>query len=318
MDPVLYLAPLRGFTDVVFREAFTACFSGFDLAVAPFISTMTGRSFKVSDIRKVLSEDDGGLPVIPQILGNDPDDFIFLARHLYDLGYPEINWNLGCPYAMVAKKKRGSGLLPYPDRIDAFLDRVFADYPGKLSIKMRLGRHDASEILELLPILDRYPLTEIIIHPRTGVQMYNGATDLSAFEGCIPLTYHRLVFNGDINSLDDFRRLSARLTGVRRWMIGRGAVANPFLPMIIKAGCDREGGKTETFMRFHDALYEGYGRILEGPSHITSRMKGFWSYFSGSFKEGDRIFKKIRKTKSEERYLGVVADFFDGDPEWIA
>ncbi len=317
MEPILYMAPLRGFTDVVFRDAFQRHYGGFDLAVAPFISTMKERSIKSSDIRKVLPEKPGGFPVIPQILGNDPDDFIYLAEHLLDLGYPEINWNLGCPFAMVAKKKRGSGLLPYPERIDGMLEKILSSVPVKLSVKTRLGRHGNDEILELMPIFNRYPLTEQIIHPRNGEQMYEGSTDLDMFERCLALSRHRVVYNGDINSLEDYGNLKERFPGVDRWMIGRGAIMNPLLPMMIKEGHDRFENRNEIFLNFHETLFEEYSGILEGPSHTISRLKGFWRYFSMALEDGKKIFKRIKKTKCVDRYREIVGEFLEQDPRWV-
>jgi tRNA-dihydrouridine synthase len=139
----LILAPLRGFTDAVFRNAFQRHFQGVEMAVAPFVTTVNGTRIKSSHLRDLAPAKNRALPVVPQILGNDADTFICLARTLLDLGYTEINWNLGCPYPMVAKKMRGSGLLPHPDTIERILEKALNGFTGKLSIKTRLGRWGA-------------------------------------------------------------------------------------------------------------------------------------------------------------------------------
>ncbi|MFH1156196.1 MAG: tRNA-dihydrouridine synthase, partial [Pseudomonadota bacterium] len=101
MDSTLILAPLQGFTDAVFRTVFARHFSGIDMAMAPFIPTMGQGRLNASRIRDILPENNRNIPVIPQILGNSPEDFIHLARVIADLGYGTVNWNLGCPHSKV-------------------------------------------------------------------------------------------------------------------------------------------------------------------------------------------------------------------------
>jgi len=142
----LYMAPMKGFTDHLFRSAFADHFGGFDLAVAPFITSKQGPRIKSKYVKDVLPENNTRMPVVPQILSKTAADFIVLANYLYDLGYDTVNWNLGCPYPMVANKQRGSGMLPYTDRILAFLDRVIPEIRGSLSIKVRLGWEENADI----------------------------------------------------------------------------------------------------------------------------------------------------------------------------
>jgi len=316
MKVKLYLAPLRGFTDYIYRNVFSRHFNGFDAAVAPFISTSETIRAKPSYLKDVLPENNASLPIVPQIIGNNADHFIPLAAQLFDLGYTKVNWNLGCPYPMVAKKQRGCGLLPFPDKIDAFLEKTLSSIPNRLTIKTRLGRNTSNEIYQLIPVFNRYPLEEIVIHPRTGKQMYEGEPDLDAFEKCIELTRHRIVYNGDITDLATFENLSTRFKDINGWMIGRGAVANPYLPAIIKAGRDKGSNQVEIFRRFHEDLFESYQQSFSGPSHLLARMKGFWTYFSQSFKDGRNIRKKVHRTLKLQSYLDIVERFFKEEAEW--
>ena len=241
-----------------------------------------------------------------------------MARHLSDLGYASFNWNLGCPYPMVAKKHRGSGMLPYPDRIDAFLEKVMGEIPGELSVKTRLGRYSSEEIFRLIPVFNRYPLKEVIIHPRTGVQMYDGRPDIDIFEGCLERLRHPVVYNGDINRLEDFSRLEGRFPTVERWMIGRGALINPFLPTIIKSGKDVLADKIDVFRRFHGDLFNAYREVFSGPAHLVARMKGFWFYFSQAFENPRKIIKQIRKVRGPESFLARMDQFFEEEAAWRA
>jgi len=312
----LYLAPLRGFTDYIYRNTFARHFDGFDGAVTPFIPTVTAGRFKPSHLKDVLPENNSAMPIVPQIIGNHPDDFISLAVRLFDLGYSTVNWNLGCPFPMVAKKQRGSGLLPYPQKIETFLETTIPSIPNRLSIKVRLGRRKADEIFQLMPIFNRYPLEEIIIHPRTGIQMYNGRADLDTFEKSLEQATHRIIYNGDITDLKTFQEVFHRFKSIDGWMIGRGAVTNPFLPAIIKAGKDDITNKVETFRCFYEELFEQYRRRFAGPGHLLNRMKGFWTYFSKAFHNSRRIEKKVHRTQKMHRYLEIVDRFFEEEAQW--
>ena len=315
----LYLAPLQGFTDRVFRNSYCRFFNGFDLAIAPFISALQEGRFKKKEMRDVLPEHNRLLPVIPQIMGNNPLDFAVVADALYDLGYESVNWNLGCPYKMVAKKAKGSGLLCFPDRIDVFLDSVLSMMKPRLSVKMRLGRYDKHEIDALAPVLNRYPLDEITLHPRTGVQMYEGHADLSAFDHATQILTHTLVYNGDIRTHNDFCRISSRFAFIDRWMIGRGVLWDPFLPMTIKNGYDNvtNNDKIKSLKLFHDDYYMERREYLSGPSHITDRMKSFWTYLAPSLGGGESFFKDVKKVKNPKQYESVVERFFDHGTHWI-
>lgn len=309
MTPTLFLAPLRGITEAPFRTLFTRFFSGFDLAVAPFINTYQGNKIKPTHLRDLLPENNQALPVVPQILSKNPDNFISVARILCDLGYTTLNWNLGCPWPMVANKMRGSGLLPYPDKIDAFLEKVHC-LPAAISIKTRLGRRDPNEIFDLLPVFNRYPLREVIIHPRTGTQMYRGTVDLDTFGRCLEQCRHPVVYNGDITCLADFQGLTERFPQISAWMIGRGALANPFLPARIK-GIALPDDPLARIVAYHDALFAHFSEKQSGPGHILGHMKGIWLYLAGSFSDGGKLLKKIQKTHSIEGYGELMGTVFN-------
>ncbi|MGE5257017.1 MAG: tRNA dihydrouridine synthase [Hyphomicrobiales bacterium] len=312
----LLLAPLKGFTDAVFRKTYAEHFDGFDAAMAPFVATVAADRLTDKHVRDLVPHRNAGMPVEPQLLGNTAEDFIFLARHLFDMGYPDVNWNLGCPFRPVTKKRRGSGLLPFPEQVNEFLDKTLRALPGRLSIKMRLGRTQPDEILRLLPVLNRYPLKEITIHPRTARQMYAGQPDLDMFQLCLEQSRHRVVYNGDITDLQGFRALAARFPNVDSWMIGRGALSNPFLPAIIKNGRNGVAGKVEKFKAFYDDLFARYQERLCGPGHLLDRMKGFWTYFTRAFTNGPEMERRIHHTFNLPRYLEIVERFFREDARW--
>lgn len=313
----LILAPLRGFTPHVFRAVYQRHFKGIQEAVAPFIPTVSVRRVTSVHLRDVLPELNRAMPVIPQLLSNSADDFLLMTRHLEEWGYDTVNWNLGCPFPAVAKKGRGSGMLAYPDRVDAFLDRCVPASPLRISVKIRLGWASASDILELMPILNRYPLREVILHPRTGTQRYDGVPDLDAFAWCLNECRHPMVYNGDITDREGFFRLRNRFPDVTRWMLGRGVLANPFLPELLASG-ENPPDQRERFRRFHADLLDAYIQEFSGPGHPLERMKGYWLYFSQGFPGGNKVLKKIQKSRHLEAYRDIVEGFLDGLPTGLS
>jgi len=308
-QPELILAPIRGITDCYFRSLFHLHFPGFNSALAPFINPQRHSSFNPKQLKDVLPESNRLLPVVPQLLHTDPEEFLFLAHRLHDLGYKEVNWNLGCPAPMVTIKHRGSGLLPFPEQVLRFLDTLMPKLPLKLSIKTRLGYEKKDELLFLLPRLDQYPLSEIIIHGRLGTQMYRGYSDTDAFGECLPYSKHSIVYNGDITSKESFTDLQKCFPMVHRWMIGRGALANPFLAEEIKGIATAE--RMQRIQRFHDELYDCYRELLDGPAHLLGRMKQLWIYLSASFPPEKKAWKHIKKCRTEEKYQRIVKNLFD-------
>jgi tRNA-dihydrouridine synthase B len=314
MSIFLYLAPLRGFTNALFRRIFFAHFEGIDAAIAPFISTLSVKQIRRVHIKDVLPENNPDAPLIPQLIGNDPEAFLQLAQRFSDLGYDTVNWNLGCPFQIVANKRRGSGMLPYPNLIDAFLERVMSASPIRISIKTRIGRMGKEEFFKLIPVFNRYPLAELIIHPRTGIQMYTGEVDLDTFEQSLSLLTMPVVYNGDISDYPTFVRLKNRFPGISRWMIGRGALANPFLPAIIRSkGKPFPTPSMVQFKAFHDDLYAAYQTELSGQAHLLGKMKGYWQFFSLTFENGQKIFKKIKKVNSIRKYEALVEKSWDSE-----
>ncbi|MCP3898177.1 MAG: tRNA-dihydrouridine synthase family protein [Desulfobacteraceae bacterium] len=308
----LILAPLDGFTDVIFRNIYSKYFSGVDEAIAPFISTLKNQVIHPVKIRDILPELNKSLPVTPQILSNSPEDFLFLAMHFFDMGYTSVNWNLGCPQLQVVRKKKGAGLIPFVEEIDAFLDIVFDKMPMDLSIKVRLGKKHPDEIFSLLKVFDKYPVEEIILHPRTGTQFYKGDADVDAFASVLKETNHKMVYNGDIRNKKFFLNIQKKFPAINRFMIGRGVLENPFLPSIIKN--QRKVSQKESLKilyNFIDDLFNAYKEIKRDEK-LIGKMKGFWTYFIKSFHKDEKAFKKILLSKTEKQYEDEVSNFFLG------
>ncbi len=307
----LHSSPLQGYTDFRFRNAYHNYFGGIDQYMAPYIRLKGSQEITPAQERDISPENNSSLNLIPQVMAKDPEMFLHVAHYLQNLGYRALNWNLGCPYPMVAKKGMGSGMLARPDHIDAFLQRVGPGTNMQLSIKMRLGYENSSEILGVLPVLEKYPLSYIAIHPRIGKQLYKGEVDLGAFEACLSQSSHTIFYNGDITSVRRYRELKDRFPGIRHWMIGRGLLADPFLPSMIKADdAEYPENRYEVLRAFHDKLFASYEKALSGPKHLLIKMYSFWEYLIASFPFSKKGLKRIRKAQTLKRYKEVVDELF--------
>lgn len=251
-------------------------------------------------------------PVVPQIMACCAEDFLLMANYLKDLGYKEVNWNLGCPYPMVAKRDLGSGILNKPDKLFSILDEVLPKLEMDLGIKMRMGYEDTGDILEILPRLNDYPLEEIIVHARYGKQLYNGSCDHDRFRECVPLTNHRLIYNGDIRSVQDFRYLKQLFPEVRHWMIGRGAIADPFLfEMIQDNSNEYPDDRMDVFLEFLEHLLESHLNTTDNHGNVLLKMTHFWEYFMASFENGSRYYRMVKKADSVAEYRDALSRIYD-------
>jgi tRNA-dihydrouridine synthase B len=303
----IHSSPLQGFTDFRFRNAFQRFFGGIDLYIAPYIRLNGKPEIKPASERDILPANNSSLNLIPQIITKDSGEFLFVAKYVQKLGYNELNWNLGCPYPMVAKRGMGSGLLSMPEKIDEILTRVFAETDIQVSVKMRLGYESPQEIFHVLQVLERYRLTNIAIHPRIGKQLYSGEVDLKAFEECLGITSHKVFYNGDITSVRSFREMKERFPSINNWMIGRGLITDPFLPAMIKSdNLVYPENRYEVFNSFHDALFSSYEEALSGQKHLLVKMHSFWEFFIQSFPHSPKGLKKIKKARNLSVYREVV------------
>jgi tRNA-dihydrouridine synthase len=309
MSYTLLSSPLQGFTDFRFRNAQNKIFGGIDTFYAPYIRLNGKMVIKSSYQRDLLPENNNTLEVIPQIITNDADEFLFVSKYVQELGYKELNWNLGCPYPMVTKCGMGSGLISNTEKINQILHQVHNESDILVSMKMRLGYDTTEEILDVFPILEKYPIKNVAIHARIGKQLYKGGVHLDAFQACVDNTNLKLYYNGDITTVTKFKEMQERFPTIDHWMIGRGLIADPFLPSMIKNNSfEYPKNKMELFSTFHDTLYEGYSESLSGSTHILLKMHHLWEYFSVIFSNPHKVHKNIKKAKSIRNYEQTVKE----------
>ena len=343
---VLSLGPFQGITDAPFRNVFKRHFGGIDKYYTPFFTGI----HKEEHAKNLQSEEidprcNDVETLTPQILSTDAEEILRFAKQCKALGYKEINLNMGCPFPRVANKKRGCGLLPYPDKVETVLERIFEEIDIKFSVKCRLGYFSPDEIDAIIPIFNRFPLSELIIHPRIGKQLYKGEADVERFKALIPYINAPLVYNGDIFSVECFGRVQGIINDgpstdsrtcklVNQFMLGRGILTNPFLAEGIKASviarrndeAIQKSGSLDCFVPRNDAkrqsekaerlhnyvldLYEDRLHHAGGSPKVLGRMKELWSYLMNSFEEPQVVWRKIKKINALKEYEEAVETVF--------
>ena len=309
-DCHLSLGPFQGITDAPFRNVFKRHFRGIDKFYTPFFTGIHkedhAKNLQGEEIDPCCNDVD---TLTPQILSTDAEEILRFAKQCKELGYKEINLNMGCPFPRVANKKRGCGLLPYPEKVETMLDRVFEEIDMKFSVKCRLGYFSPEEINAIIPIFNRFPLSELIIHPRIGKQLYKGEADVERFKALIPFINASLVYNGDIFSVGSFERINEAVQPVNDFMLGRGILTNPFLAEQIK-GKDVPEDKTNRLHNYLLDLYEDRLRHAGGSPKVLGRMKELWSYLMNSFEEPQVVWRKIKKINALKEYEEAVETAF--------
>ena len=175
-------APLDGITKVVFRKVWNEHFGGADRYFIPFFSPTDHHTITPRDFRELDPANNGGLPVIPQIMSCKAPDFIWGAERMKELGYPEVNLNLGCPSGTVTAKGKGSGFLARLEDLDRFFEEVFSEVTIPVSVKTRMGITDAEEFHRILEVYNKYPITCVTIHARVQKEKYKGKLHLDVLK----------------------------------------------------------------------------------------------------------------------------------------
>jgi len=302
----IYLAPLQGLTDWIFRESYCQHIGQFDKTFTPFVRVQNGEFYRPSQCNDMLPEHNTFQKPVPQFLGNDTDSFKRFEELCIQYGYEEANLNMGCPYPMVTGKRMGAGLLPHSTEISQLLDGIFADTKLKISIKCRLGLENPGEFEQLIPVFNAFPLEEVIIHPRIGKQQYKGEANAEAFAEQAGHLNHPVCYNGDILSAEDIERIQALAPQVDRFMIGRGILQNPFLLAELRKQELTLEQKIKMLRNFHISIIEHCKQKYSGDLHLLKRLEELWEYHAEGFENGRKIYKQVKKSKTLAQYEAAV------------
>lgn len=308
-----YVAPMEGLTDRVWRQAHQKWFGAPDIQnaparyYAPFLSPPENRVLIKKKMAELVPEANPGLPVIPQLLAKDGALAAWMIGELRKLGYTEVNLNIGCPAGTVTAKGKGSGMLRDLDKLDAFLDAVFSQADGPISVKTRLGIDKPEEFDAILAIYNRYPISELTIHPRVMRQLYRGQADREAFAKAFPQCKMPVCYNGDVTTPEQLHALEAEFPALSGIMVGRGIIADPALFRQAMGGAP---ATKEELRGYLDDLFHGYTELFGSAGCAISRMKGHWFYLIRKFEGADKLEKQLKKLREPWEYEVTVNQIF--------
>lgn len=300
-----YMAPLESVTTWIYRQAHAKIYGRLDKYFIPFLEPHEKRDFKTRELQEILPEHNENIYAVPQILTNRSEGFIKLAKALKDWGYEEVNLNLGCPSKTVVTKGKGSGFLAKPEELERFLTEIFDALSGevKISVKTRIGKEDPEEFPALLKLFNKYPMEELIIHPRVQKDGYGNVPRLELYELAEKQSVNPLCYNGDLYTREQIRNFAERFPGTERLMFGRGFLRDPGL--LYNEGKDSKN-IFEKFWAFHDLVYEGYQERNMGDRNVLFKMKELWSYQVYQFSEPERLFKTFKKVQDCNEYEQMI------------
>lgn len=301
-----YFAPMEGLTDSVYRREHHRFFGGVDRYYMPFFSPTVHRALTAREIRELPEAGSVPFTAVPQVLTKDPGDFLWAAEVVRDLGYREINLNIGCPSGTVVAKGKGSGMLRNLDELSQFFDRIFSASPLPISVKTRIGLENADEFPAILERYNRYPIQELTIHPRVRKQFYDGGVHRAWFTYAVEHSKNLLCFNGDIRTVSDIGALQAQYPSLNAVMIGRGLIADPGM---LSGGTD-----AHTLEAFLNALMDEYEVEFSSCRNALFRMKENWAHLHDRFEGSDRLWKKMRKTTDAAEFRRLSLELLHSCP----
>lgn len=294
--PVL-AAPLQGVTDNVWRMAQHEVFGGVDAYYAPFMRVEHGE-VRRKDLRDVNPERNPGIALVPQILACVPDHALMMVQALKQLGYTRIDINMGCPFPPIALHRKGSGMLAYPDLVEALFKSLASVEDVEYSVKMRIGWDRNDQWRDILPLMDIIKPVNIAIHPRTGKQQYKGELDIEQFEALLASSAWPVIYNGSLRTVEDIKSTIQRYPTLAAVMVGSGLAANP--------GMLAPDATPDDYRRFHDLLVEGYTEQLNGgEAQLVRHLQDIWQTFLPGIDR--KLFKAIRKSRTLDQYQNAAA-----------
>lgn len=295
-----YFAPMEGLTDSVYRRLHHKHFGGVNRYYMPFLSPTVHRALTPREARELPPADSVGFAAVPQLLTKVSEDFLWAAGQCRDLGYREVNLNLGCPSGTVTAKGKGSGMLRNLDGLDAFLYEIFSAAPLPISVKTRIGYDSPEEFPRLLEILNRYPICELTIHPRVRNQFYQGSVDMDAFRYALEQAKSPICYNGNLNSISQIQSFHDAFPTVGSVMLGRGLIGDP--GMLVPGGTTIPA--LEAFM---EELLEEYAIVFGSRRNAMFRLKENWHLLCRRFENSEKLTKKLRKTTDYNEFKSITA-----------
>ncbi len=294
-----YFAPMEGLTDSVYRRVHYQYFPGITAYYMPFLSPTMHRTLTPREKRELPPADSVPFRAVPQILTRIPEDFLWAAEKCSELGYDEVNLNLGCPSGTVTAKGKGAGMLRDPKELDQFLCTIFSHSALPITVKTRLGFTSAEEFPALVEIFNRYPIKELTLHPRVRQAFYSGDVDINSFRYLLANAKMPVCYNGNLNNKIEILKIQADFPQVTSIMIGRGLIGDP--------GMLTPSGTTIAALEgFLYALQEEYCITFGSARNAMFRLKENWRHLLCLFDDAEKLGKQLRKTTDIKEYETIV------------
>lgn len=305
----LQLAPMEGITSYIYRNALNKYYGGIDTYFTPFISTHKDKELNFKEKKEINPENNKGYRLVPQILTSSAEEFLYTSKEIAAYGYDEVNLNFGCPSGTVTTKAKGAGALQDVENLERLLDGIFEKTDLKISIKTRMGYSDVDQFENILAVYSKYPLTELIIHARVREDFYNGSARLDELVNILGTGTKMLtnyIYNGDVNSVSDYKRVCEKLPEFSGVMLGRGIIAKPWLANDIKEDIETSAVDLSRFKAFNHELVNGYNEIMPGEKNTLFKVKELWTYMIHVFDEDKKLLKAVKKCNSLREYERII------------
>ncbi len=316
---------MEGLVDPLLREVWTEI-GGYDLVTTEFIRVTEAAIppkvfFRDAPELKTDSKTRSGTPMYVQLLGGDPDRLALNAVTAVECGAIGIDLNFGCPAPTVNRNDGGATLLKYPDRIYNIVNTVRQALPRHvpLTAKLRLGFSDTDLCLQNTRAAAAGGASRLTLHCRTKLDFYRPP----AYWEWIPLIREhlnshgldpQLIANGEIWTLQDFIRCQA-ISKADGYMLGRGAVANPFLALRIRAYLEGKEFPQDDWEQILKMM-PGYFKICreqESEAYAVPRMKQWLKFLSPTWPQALLILEEVKRITSAQEFERSM--FFRSNPQ---
>ena len=310
LRPATLLAPMAGVTDTIFRRVIRGL-GGCGLIMTEFTSA-EGVTRSAAKTLRYLYYDADEHPIAAQLFGADAGVMAAAAALVEDLGFDQVDINLGCPAKKVVKCG-GSGLLRDLKQLESVLAAVRAAVKIPLTVKMRSGWDEASVVaVEVARMAEGIGVEAVAVHPRTRTQGYSGQADWSVIARVKQAVAIPVIGNGDIRLPEDAERMVAR-TGCDAVMIGRTAATNPWIfrqmEQYFSAGHYDQPSEADRYRLLAD-----YFRSLVAAElpDAMGKMKQFACWFTHGVRNGSELRHQVHSSRTPGEVLQRVDEFFTG------
>lgn len=309
--PVLALAPMQDVTDLPFWKLMTR-YGGADVYYTEYFRVHPVSHLE-AHIRRSITENPTGRPVIAQMIGNDIPSLVKNARLLQELPIVAVDLNLGCPAPVVYRKCAGGGLLRDLPQIDAILGALRDAIQVRFTVKTRVGFDTIQTFEQLLPILAKHSLDLLTVHGRTVKEMYWSEVRYDLIQQAAEVIPCPVLANGNISTAS--RAIEVwQQTGSRGLMLGRGAIRNPWIFRQIR---QQLAGETifiptgRDVLEYIAALYEAVCDPQIREASQVQKMKKYMNFIGAGVEPTGQFLHQIRRCETEANFFAICREFLD-------